>query len=278
MKAELDLNGLDGPFTGSGPAPIWRIDLFGGLRVNRGREVLDRFRSRTALRLLAYLAFYPGRHSRDRLAEILWPDASLDRARRSLSTDYSSLRHLLEPDGVGDGAVLILDSQRVGIQARAVSTDVSRLETALRAARLSTDPEMLLLIAAEQYRGPLLGGLDDGWALHERARLENLCYAALLELIDLAQARNDNQSAIRHAWAARILAPAREPAYRKLMQMHALRDEPTAVSQVYRDLERTLRTERLDGPSEQTLSLLSDLTLRPPAPRTRASAPTVHSV
>jgi hypothetical protein len=38
--------------------PVWRIELFGGLRARRGDQVVTRFRTQKTGALLAYLAYY----------------------------------------------------------------------------------------------------------------------------------------------------------------------------------------------------------------------------
>src|SRR5579871_6872762 len=55
--------------------PACRIEMFGGMRLQRSGQALPRLTTRKTEVLLAYLAFYPRRaHSREVLAEMLWPD------------------------------------------------------------------------------------------------------------------------------------------------------------------------------------------------------------
>src|SRR2546421_257036 len=50
----------------------WRIQLLGGLRVERAGEVVTHFRTRKTAELLAYLAYYRARpHPREVLIELL---------------------------------------------------------------------------------------------------------------------------------------------------------------------------------------------------------------
>jgi tetratricopeptide (TPR) repeat protein len=63
---------------------LWNIQLFGGLKVFavNGTETITRFRSQRYAALLAYLALFPSRqHSREELADMLWPDADTEAAR-----------------------------------------------------------------------------------------------------------------------------------------------------------------------------------------------------
>src|SRR5688572_8364479 len=71
----------------------WRIELLGGLRLIQAGRVVTRFRTRKAASLLAYLALYASRaHSRDSLADLLWPEADAESARRNLRQALYTLR------------------------------------------------------------------------------------------------------------------------------------------------------------------------------------------
>jgi DNA-binding SARP family transcriptional activator len=66
---------------------VWRICLLGGLRAERAEETITRFRSQKIGALLAYLALFPQRsHTREELADLLWPDAEPEVARTNLRT------------------------------------------------------------------------------------------------------------------------------------------------------------------------------------------------
>jgi DNA-binding SARP family transcriptional activator len=82
--------------------------LLGGLRAERGGETVTRFRSQKFGALFAYLALFPQRvHTREELADLLWPDAEPEAARTNLRTALSSLRKQLEPPGTPAGSVLV---------------------------------------------------------------------------------------------------------------------------------------------------------------------------
>lgn len=62
-----------------------RVALFGGLEVHWAAGAPLHLPSRKATALLAYLALSNGRvHARDKLAALLWPESTADRARASL--------------------------------------------------------------------------------------------------------------------------------------------------------------------------------------------------
>ena len=99
--------------------PIWRVEMLGNLQAACDDLVVSRFRTRRVGLLIAYLAFYGERsHSRDELAEMLWPDLEPDLARRNLRQALSSVRHHLEPPSVPRGAVLFTKQARVALRDR----------------------------------------------------------------------------------------------------------------------------------------------------------------
>jgi DNA-binding SARP family transcriptional activator len=125
------------------PEPLWRIDLFGGLRaLGRDRSV-TRLRTQKTGALLAYLALFRNRsHPREQLAELLWPGRAPAAGRGRLREALSSLRRQLEPPGVPRGAVLVSDGGAVALHATRCTTDVAALEADLdRAARAADDAE-----------------------------------------------------------------------------------------------------------------------------------------
>src|SRR5438128_1944605 len=104
-------------------AARWRITLLGGLRAERGSQVVTRFRTQKTGALLAYLAYHlhrgHGSGARDHLIELFWPEADLEAGRQSLSTALSWLRHLLEGPGLPPGAVLLTDRAAVQLNPEA---------------------------------------------------------------------------------------------------------------------------------------------------------------
>src|SRR5579859_361476 len=119
---------------------LWRIELFGGLRVQRLSHEPESFRAQKVGLLLAYLALRMGRpHPREVLVEALWPECDPDTGRHRLRESLSVLRKKLEPSGT-PGAVLIADRDSIQLNPDSVITDVADFETHLKAARVS-DPE-----------------------------------------------------------------------------------------------------------------------------------------
>lgn len=136
--------------------------MFGKLRAVTDDVVIERFPTRKTAALLAYLALNPGQdHSREALAELLWPDAEEQSQRHSLRLALSRLRALLGPD-------LPIEATRNWVRLRAehVSTDVADFELAVQAGQLQE--------ARQLFSGPLLPGLTDDWVTIAQARLDAL--------------------------------------------------------------------------------------------------------
>ncbi|HLV81592.1 MAG TPA: AAA family ATPase [Chthonomonadaceae bacterium] len=169
--------------------PLWRICLFGRLRVEREGEEVLHFRTQKTGALLAYLAYFRDRaHPREELIDQFWQEADLDSGRASLRTALAALRRLLEPSGVAADSVLIADRVAIRLDPEAVTTDVSEFEAALRAAQSAITSEeraRLLAQSLELYRGPLLSAFQEPWVVRERQRLEQVCQRARRDLESL---------------------------------------------------------------------------------------------
>ena len=181
----------------------WTITLFGGLAATQCERRITRFHTQKTGALLAFLAFYRDRcHSREVLIEMFWPGDNLQAGRHSLSMALSSLRHQMEPPGVPAGTVLVADRFTVGLNARAVTTDVARFEQALAEARRAatqTERAERLGEALDLHSGPLLPGYYEEWTLGEQSRLETLFLEAAAELADLRERAGDLPAAIAAA-------------------------------------------------------------------------------
>ncbi|WP_395138249.1 ATP-binding protein [Armatimonas sp.] len=127
---------------------MYRIQLQDNLRVCHSAALVDKFRTRKAAGLLAYLALHPGNHSREKLMELFWPELELDAARNALSTNLSHLRSAVEKGlGQPEGALIRATRDTIGLQPGSYTTE------------RGSDPERLL------------PGFYDDWVLEARAKL-----------------------------------------------------------------------------------------------------------
>jgi predicted ATPase/DNA-binding SARP family transcriptional activator/transposase len=241
----------------------WRIELFGGLRVTCGDCVVTRFATQKAGSLLAYLAYHADRsHSRELLAELLWPGADPPSARQSLSQALSTLRHQLAAPTASTGRLFLADRFSIGLNPDAISTDVAEFEAAfVRASRATgeTDRIACLTCTVELYRGALLPGYYHDWVLCERERLAERYFQALRRLIGHLEASGDLDSAIDLARHGVGLDPLREETHRRLMHLLVASDRPELALRQYRELERLLKQELGEAPSRATRALACTL-------------------
>ncbi len=222
----------------------WRIEMLGWLRAVQGERIVSRFRTRKTGALLAYLAFHLHRSQpRELLIELLWPEATPELGRNSLSKALTSLRHQLEPPGVPAGAVILADRDTVRLNPAAVITDVGQFEGALHSAdraREAGECCRWLIEAAEQYTGELLPGFFDDWILQERERLAEANLSTLARLVSGLRESGDLAAAL--SWARRAVAadPLREEAHDDLIRLLIDLGQPDAARRQYAELERLL--------------------------------------
>jgi predicted ATPase/DNA-binding SARP family transcriptional activator/TolA-binding protein len=254
----------------------WRIELLGELCARRDEREIRRFATGKTSALLAYLAYYRGRdQAREVLIDRFWPDADHEAGQVSLRVALNSLRKQLEPPEVPRNAVLFADRSHVRLNPAAVVTDVAEFEVALKAAdRAATSQERLACLtqAIELYRGELLPGYYDEWALTERERLNDIYIGALHRLTDALTQENDVENAIAYAHRALAADALREELHLTLMRLYVASDRPAEALEQYRRLESLLREQVRATPSPEARALaqmLLDATQKP-APARRA--------
>lgn len=64
---------------------LWKVEILGTFEAKAQGRVVSRFRTKRVASLLAYLALHPKRvHTRDEVAELLWPGSDEATSRRNL--------------------------------------------------------------------------------------------------------------------------------------------------------------------------------------------------
>lgn len=253
-----------------------RIELFDGLRVVRGSEVISHFRTQKTGALLAYLALFRSRwHLREQLCEVIWPDHSAVAARLNLHNSLSALRVQLELPGSGQPGVFKADRTHVGLHPERVNTDVGEFEEVMAAAgRASSAAERISLLkrAVELYRGELLRGRGEDWVLAARARLAARFSWALDELTAFAETAGDLETALRYAEHAVAVDALSERARGRVMRHYALNGQKEAALAHFHELQRLLRQELDAAPSPELHALAQAIAGGPPPPGSRAPA------
>lgn len=215
--------------------------------------------------LLAYLALHRNeRHSRAKLAAVLWPDCGERHARMRLNSALHRLRRglprrggrLFEPTGDGvvgldPDAPIVVDSERF----------YSVLHDAFAAAPAELDDAHAGRIedALRLYRGELLAGLDVEWSLVLRERLRNLYIRGLSRLTDFYADRDMLAKAITLAETAVATEPLREPLQQRLIELYRESGERALALRQYRQLEANIVRELGVAPLAETRALVADL-------------------
>jgi predicted ATPase/DNA-binding SARP family transcriptional activator len=213
--------------------------------------------------LLCYLAVTGRRHSREKLAGLLWGDTPEARAKASLRKSLSSLRKL-------SAGALIITRQTVAFNHECdYWLDVEAFESAL--AEDDADPAKLqpLRDAVELYRGEFLEGFwvrqalaFEEWVLGERERLRQLVIQALHRLSVAFADRGEVADAIEYTNRLLALEPWQEEAHRQLMTLLARSGQQSAALAQYETCRQILAEELGVEPLPETQALYHRLKTR----------------
>ncbi|MFN2202628.1 MAG: AAA family ATPase, partial [Caldilineaceae bacterium] len=248
------------------------------------------FDRRKNLALLSYLAANAGRHSRDTLAALLWPDYRQESARSNLRRTLSLLNNELGGDW--------LDVQRNSVELPRrddVEVDVDRFLSAIaecsRHGHSSSDvcPRCAdpLASAAGLYRDDFLTGFTladsdafDEWQLLQTEHLRREMQSVLERLVRCHVERGDLAAALSFAHRRLIFDSLDENAHRSLMRFYAWQGDRTAALRQYEECAQLLADELGVEPEAETDVLRNAIasgTLEPP-PASAESQPAVSPV
>ena len=224
-----------------------------------GRPIV--FRTKKALALLVYLAVDPGQHPRERLADLLWPDADVVDARASLRTALNYMRQAL---GSCADAVIAATRESLGVRAGApVDLDVHALSHAQQLARCSQcDIQGHEIGAAvDRIHGPFLAGMllpdapdFEGWIESQRTYWSGIESELLDRLASRQMGERDAAAAISTLERWTSLNPDEESAWRRLIDAHLRTEDLAGARRVWSAYRHALAA--LDAePSDQMADL-----------------------
>jgi DNA-binding SARP family transcriptional activator len=239
----------------------WGGRVPGGISMTLALDLLGGFSTRPPLRLgshkaealLAFLALSGGRpQPRDKLAALLWPEATDERARHSLRQALVALRR-----GLGPSASLLVErGETVMVSPDAVDVDVLAFEALVRRGTAEALTE-----AATLYGGDLLSGLAvkeapfEEWLLGERERLRDLLLDGLARLLARQMDADSLEAAVETASRLLALDPLQEVVHRTLMRLHTRRGRRTEALRQYQECVTALRQELGVEPERETREL-----------------------
>jgi len=245
-----------------------KLKLFGGVRVTHDNWRTEEILPREIQALLAYLLLQRHRlHSRDVLAGVFWGDYSQEKARGSLNTALWKLKKALEPDGVPPGTYLEngypgeigfnrdsrywLDMEVFEEKAKCI------LKYHFQAVEESQVVDLENTI--ELYRGELLEGFYDNWALWERERLRAVYLKSLLYLMNYYGFHKEYEKAIAYGQKILSLEPTLEEVHREMMMLYLRSGERSLALRQYELCRSALDEEYGILPMEETQILYTEI-------------------
>jgi DNA-binding SARP family transcriptional activator len=222
--------------------------------------------SRPEQSLFSYLILNAGTtHRREKLAGLLWPDSPEETARGNLRHELWRLRKALASGLASEQPYILADDISITFNSSAdYWLDISILECGA-SARATTD-DLVNLLA--HYRGELLPGFYDDWAVLERGRLQAVFEQEVQRLLDSLKEEQRWTEVLD--WGERWIALGQrpEPAYRALMIAYGALEDRSKIVSTFHRCAQALRDDLGVEPSELTCALYEQLIER--------SKPIVH--
>ncbi len=253
-----------------------KLSLLGPPRVRLDQQVVESFRSRKELALLAYIAVEARyAHSRETVAGLLWPDSPMAEARANLRVTLTRLRKSLNAErGLANA---LLKANRTTVQFtphEQTWLDVAEFDELVAAAarhghvghELCTECTNGLARAAALYEGEFLEGfyLDDceqfeEWISVQRERYRVAVLTLLSRLSEHSLATGQPAIAYRHAQRQVELDPLREQAHGQLMRALAAQRDHNSALNIYARCCRILLDELGVEPDPATTALAEEI-------------------
>jgi DNA-binding SARP family transcriptional activator len=247
---------------------ILQVALFGGVHVTHNNWLTEAKLTREIQALLAYLLLQRHRaHSREVLAGVFWAEHSQEKARRALNTALWRLKKALEPEGIPAGTYLIsAHSGEVGFNRESeywLDMEVFEQETKhllTYQSQTAHEPNVQdLEKTLDLYRGELLEGLYDDWALGDRERLRALFLKSLMYLMQYYKVHGVYEKASVYGQQILNLDPIREDIHREMMRLYLENGQRALAARQFGICRLTLAKELGILPMEETQALYSQI-------------------
>ena len=212
------------------------------------------FDTRKATALLARLAVTGREHSREQLADLLWPEADSAKGRASLRRTLS-----VTAAAMGDG--LIISRAAVALSPALVRVDVRDFEAACGRPDAAS-----LERAVSLYRDDFLAGFTlrgcpefEEWQASVGEELRQALARGLQRLVAACIADGALERAATHARRWLQLDPLHEPAHQAIIRLHGWAGQRSAAMRQYRSLVRVLDRDLAVRPLPETMRLYDDV-------------------
>lgn len=237
-------------------SPSIRLFLMGTCKLTVDQQAA-KVGTRKALALLAFLAVQQKAVHRSEVFSLLWPESGEREGRRSLRVELTRLGHQLGQVVQGQGDLIWLDSQKVGV-------DLWDFREHLKQGRFDQ--------AWTLFGGPLLQGfhiyqssLFEDWLEHARNQVQGVILEALSEQIDLAETQHAYLRALALARKAIELDGLCEAHYVRAIRLAYLAGDRAQALRLLQQSENTLKNELGLTPSPELQTWMQRVTKSTPA-------------
>ncbi len=236
------------------------------------------FDTKKAVALLALLAVTGREHSREQLADLLWPEAESAKGR-------ASLRRTLSVTAAAMGSGLTISRAAVTLELGAVQVDVREFEALIARPDAESLEQAVQLYRDDFLSGFVLRGCPDfeEWQESVAEGLRQGLARGLQRLVTACIAEGDLERATGHARRWLQLDPLHEPAHQAIIRLYGWAGQRSAAMRQYRSLVRVLDRDLAVRPLPETTRLYDDVRAGrlgpPPAPAViRAAEPPAATV
>jgi len=245
-----------------------QITLFGCVRGTHDNWLTEIKLTRDIQALLAYLLIQRHRiHSREVLAGIFWGEHTQAKSHGSLNTALWKLKKMLEPIGIPTGTYLINNhSHEVGFNRESqywldVEVFEEKTSYAVESDWKTVDEYHVheLKKSLEFYKGELLEGFYEDWALYERERLRALYLKGLHYLLHYYGFHGMYEQAIAYGQQILDVNSLREEIHREMMRFYVENGQRALALQQYEICRAMLAKELGISPMEDTQALYSQI-------------------
>src|SRR6516164_8330700 len=212
------------------------------------------FDTRKAVALLALLAVTGRGHSRDQLADLLWPEADSAKGR-------ASLRRTLSVTAAAMGAGLTISRAAVTLELAAVQVDVREFESLVARPDAGSLEKAVGLYRDDFLSGFVLRGCPDfeEWQASVGEGLRQALARGLQRLVAACIDQGDLERATGYAQRWLQLDPLHEPAHQAIIMLHGWAGQRSAAMRQYRSLVRVLDRDLAVRPLPETTRLYDDV-------------------
>jgi len=244
------------------------VALLGKFHMQLGERVLTSLNTAKVRDLLCYLLLYRDRpHQREVLANFLWDEQSTNQPQRCLRKNLSYLRTALDAEHAHlSDALLLIEPEWVQVNPDAdLWLDIAILEQAFATVRDVPGHDISLQFAenlkdvVDLYRGDLLEGVYDDWAIYERERFQHMYLMLLSKLMDYCEAHQDYKAGVDYGTRILYYDRAHEHTHRHLMRLYYLDDNRTAALRQYERCTAALETELGVKPTRRTQTVYQQI-------------------